>query len=117
MAGYVIDPERSTVTGVRRPQLDDSGAITGTARGDVDLDVEDRGTAPFGQIEITLADPAARPITVDVAQEPWDIVADPDGQPVLYGRTTRAVGELGLTGPALLNPVIQLSWRLVLTPR
>jgi hypothetical protein len=116
VAGYAIDTERSTVTGVRRPQLDNAGAIAGRARGDVEFDAEDAATAPVGQIEITLSDPSARPITIDLAESPWDVLTDERGDPVLYGRATRAVGELGLTGPALLNPVIQLSWRLVLIP-
>lgn len=117
MAGYAIDPERSTATAVRRPQLDDAGAMTGTVRGEVELDGDDPTVAPTGQIEITLADPGARPVIIDVADTAWDLLHDERGEPVLYGRATRPTGAVGLAGPPLLNPVVQLSWRLVLVPR
>jgi len=118
MTRYVVDPDRSSVSAVARPSLGPGpGATVVAVSGTVDV-VADR---PSGSITVTLAgDPPAR-AEIDLADTRAELTADldpssPDDALVLRGRTSRAAGAFGLAGPPLLNPTIQISWRLVLAP-
>ena len=68
-------------------------------------------------------DPGSPPVSADIDLDGTaaELAPDlepgvPDGTLVLRGRTTRPAGAFGLAGPPLLNPTIQISWRLVLAP-
>jgi hypothetical protein len=117
MADYEIDPERSTATAVRRPPIETEGSIPARVSGEVSFDDEDPTIGPSGTIEVTIADRASRPVAIDLAKAAWDLGTDERGAVVLHGRATRPAGAFGLGGPPLLNPTVQLSWRLVLVPR
>jgi hypothetical protein len=118
MARYVVDPERSTVDAVTRPMLDRRSVPVVTAvAGTVEVD----GDLPSGTITVTFdgTPPSVAEIDLDGTRPELAPDLEPgvvEGALVLRGRASRPAGAFGLTGPPLLNPTIQLSWRLVLAP-
>ncbi len=118
MARYVVDPVRSSMTATTRPMLDRRSvpvvtAVTGT------IDVVD--DVPSGTITVTLGSEPPTVAEIDLAGTGPELAPDlepgmVDGGLVLRGRASRSAGAFGMTGPPLLNPTIQLSWRLVLAP-
>ena len=114
VAYYTIDPERSSLTVVARPRLTDGPGATvrsvaGTARIEGD-------TIVAGSLDITLDGEPAPTARIDLAATATTVGTGPDGEPVLVGRADRPAGAFGLSGPPLLNPTLQLHWRLVLRP-
>jgi hypothetical protein len=118
MTRYLVDPVRSSMTATTRPMLDRTAIpVVTTVAGTVDV-VDD---VPSGTITVTVAGEPPTVTEIDLAGTRPELAADlepgvVDGALVLRGRTTRPAGAFGLTGPPLLNPTIQLSWRLVLAP-
>ena len=114
MARFTVDPDRSTVTVVDRPRLDPrTGPRPASVTGEVE--VTEDGVV-HGTLEIALdAEPGAV-TTIDLAGTTPELAVGPDGHPIVQGRTTRPAGAFGLTGSPLLNPTVQLRWRLALRP-
>jgi len=137
MAGYAVDPDRSTITAVVRPRM---GPPTLPARvtGTVDLDeaalraaegTGDRAGEPAGRraieaselsgsIEVSLdgQPPVAVDLAAAAADGPADLCRDEQGQLVLRGRRSAPAGAFGILGPPLINPTVVLTWSLVLDP-
>jgi hypothetical protein len=122
MATYVVDSVRSEVSAVTRPMLGDrSGPWILDVSGTVEV-VDDQ---PSGTIALSFTgDQVTDPTTaaqIDLAGTGPELAPDlepgvPEGALVLRGRTSRPAGTFGLAGPPLLNPTVQLRWRLVLVP-
>jgi hypothetical protein len=118
MARYLVDPERSSTTATTRPMLDRRTVPVVTSVAGTITVIDD---VPSGTIAVTIAGEPPTVVEIDVADSRPELSVDlepgvVDGTLVLRGRTSRPAGAFGLTGPPLLNPTIQLSWRLVLTP-
>ena len=100
MTRLTVDADRSTITVIARPRLaPDEGPIPATVTGAVD--VADDGTVT-GSLMVTLAG------TSVVRQ------SGPADETVIEGRIDRPAAQFGRAGSPLLNPTIQLHWRLVL---
>ena len=122
MATYFVDPARSEVTAVTRPMLGDrSGPWTLDVTGTVEV-VDDQ---PSGKIALSFTGDEVRDqraaTEIDLAGTGPELGPDlepgvPEGALVLRGRTSRPAGLFGLAGPPLINPTVQLRWRLVLVP-
>ena len=112
MAAYRVDPDRSSVTAVLRP--DGQGALPATIRGVVEVD-EQSSSAVRGTVHVALDDPPAE-VALDVSSTRPELDRGADGELVLRGSTTRPAGAFGLTGPPLLNLTVVLRWRAVLVP-
>jgi len=114
VAWFTVDPDRSTVTVVDRPRLDPAegprpASVTGA------VEITDDG-AVHGTVHIALdADPGTR-TAIDLAETAPEVTTGPDGVPVVVGRASRPAGSFGLTGSPLLNPTVQMRWRLALRP-
>jgi hypothetical protein len=120
VARFRVDPDRSTVTVVDRPRLDPAdGTRPATVTGEVE--VTDAGEIR-GSVAITLVDgdgrggDAGATVTIDLAGTTPELTTGPDRRPVVHGRASRPAGAFGLTGSPLLNPTVQLRWRLSLIP-
>jgi len=118
VARYLVDPDRSTVTVVPRPRLTDtSGPLPASVTGEVDI--SDGGTVT-GSLQITLdgdVGGSGQQATIDLAGTTLELKPAPDGEHLLlHGRAIRSAGTFGLAGSPLLNPSLELRWRLALTP-
>jgi hypothetical protein len=114
VARFTVDPDRSTVTVVDRPRLDPAeGPRPASVTGEVE--VTDDGSV-LGTLRIALDTDPHAPAAIDLADTAAELTAGTDGLPVVQGRTSRPAGAFGLTGSPLLNPTVQLRWRLVLRP-
>ena len=118
VARYLVDPDRSTVTVVPRPRLTDaSGPLPASVTGEVHIC--DAGTVS-GSLRITLdatASPSEAEATIDLAGTTVELKPAPNGEHLLlHGRAIRSAGTFGLAGSPLLNPRLELRWRLVLMP-
>ena len=122
MTAFTVDPEHSTVTVLARPQLvAGPGPLPASVTGEVEI--ADSGTVT-GSLVVTLDDDdgsshegADRQATIDLDGTTLELGSAPDGRRLLQGRADRAATAFGLTGSPLLNPTLQLRWRLVLQPR
>jgi hypothetical protein len=114
VARFTVDPERSTITVVARPQLVPSQSpIPAAVTGEVEVTHDGEVT---GSLVVTLdADPARR-ATIDLEGTSIDVRPGPGGEAIVRGRTDRAAATFGLAGSPLLNPTIQMRWHLVLLP-
>jgi len=115
VARYRLDPERSTVSAVLRPQLDTDSAITATIRGEISVVDGDDPALATGTVRIALA-AADHEVPFDLPDTHPEIDRGPDGELVLRGSASRPAGSFGITGPPLLNPTLVLRWRAVLVP-
>ena len=118
MATYVVDPERSSLTATTRPMLDRRSVPVATGVTGV-VDVVDG--VPTGTITVTLEGKSPTVAEIDLVGTSPELTTDLEpgvieGALVLRGRASRPAGAFGVTGPPLINPTIQLSWRLVLAP-
>jgi hypothetical protein len=110
---YRIDPDRSEISAVLRPQVDSSpnprpATIAGV------LDVSATGDLS-GHVIVTVGESDA--VELDVAATRPELEVEHDGQHrLLRGSATRPAGAFGVTGPPLLNPTVVLRWRAVLIP-
>ena len=129
MGTYLVDPDRSVVTAVVRPRLDDVGPIEVSVAGEVELAGGGEGDEAHpaeitGRVRITPARPGAAVVEIDLSTTRPEIAPrrddhvdpDRDGDEVLLGAATRPASQFGILGSPLLNPTIVLSWRLHLTP-
>ena len=122
MTAFTVDPEHSTVTVLARPRLvAGPGPLPASVTGEVEI--ADSGTVT-GSLVVTLDDAdgsshdgADRQATIDLDGTTLELGSAPDGRRLLQGRADRAATAFGLTGSPLLNPTLQLRWRLVLQPR
>ena len=111
---FRIDPERSTVTVAARPRLTDGpGAAVRSVDGTVELDGH---RVVEGRLVVTLDGDPTPSAAIDLDHRSGEVSTGPDGDLVLHGRADRPAGSFGLSGPPLLNPTLQLRWRLVLRP-
>jgi hypothetical protein len=114
VAHYLIDADASRVSVVARPRLSDGpGAVVRAIDGAVELA---DGSVAHGALTITLEGDPPPSATLDLGALPAMVTSGPGGETVLEGRTDRPAGAFGLAGPPLLNPTLQLRWRLVLVP-
>ena len=114
MASFTIDSDRSSVTAVTRPRLTDGpGASVHSVAGRVELDGQ---AVARGSLTVTLDGDGGPTAEIDLSGTPAEVSIDPEGETVLVGRADRPAGAFGLAGPPLLNPTVQLRWRLVLLP-
>ena len=114
MASFTIDSDRSSVTAVARPRLTDGpGASVHSVAGTVELDGD---AVVGGSLTVTLDGGGGPTASIDLSSIPAEVSTGPDGETVLVGRADRPAGAFGLGGPPLLNPTVQLRWRLVLLP-
>jgi hypothetical protein len=118
MARFTVDSDRSTITVLARPRLaPDERPIPATVSGVVD--VADDGTVT-GSLVVTLeADPAGGttpPVSIDLDRTSLARRSGPADETVIEGRIDRAAAQFGRTGSPLVNPTIQLRWRLTLLP-
>jgi len=122
VTAFTVDPEHSTVTVLARPRLvAGPGPLPASVTGEVEI--ADSGTVT-GSLVVTLDDDdgsshdgADRQATIDLDGTTLELGSTPDGRRLLQGRADRAATAFGLTGSPLLNPTLQLRWRLVLQPR
>ncbi len=118
MAHFTVDPDRSTITVLARPRLaPDERPIPATVTGAAD--VADDGSVT-GSLMVTLdPDPVSGstpPVSIDLAGTSVVRQSGPADQTVVDGHIDRAAAQFGRAGSPLLNPTIQLRWRLVLLP-
>jgi len=114
VASFTIDSDRSSVTAVTRPRLTNGpGASVHSVAGTVDLDGE---VVVQGALTVTLDGDGGPTAVIDLSSTPAELSTGPEGETVLVGRVDRPAGAFGLAGPPLLNPTLQLRWRLVLLP-
>jgi hypothetical protein len=126
---FRVDPERSSVTAVVRPQMG-LPALPATVDGHVDLDPTAIGAAEggpgravepgelVGVVQISLD--GQPPTEIDLALAAADTSAElsrgGDDELVLRGQRSAPADAFGILGPPLVNPTLLLSWRLVLHP-
>lgn len=116
MTRLTVDADRSTITVIARPRLaPDEGPIPATVTGAVD--VADDGTVT-GSLMVTLdAEPVSQStpaVSIDLAGTSVVRQSGPADETVIEGRIDRPAAQFGRAGSPLLNPTIQLHWRLVL---
>jgi len=118
VAHFTVDADRSTITVLARPRLaPDERPIPATVTGAVD--VADDATVT-GSLMVTLeVDPvrgSTPPVSIDLDGTSVARRSGPADETVIEGRVDRAAAQFGRAGSPLLNPTIQLRWRLVLLP-
>lgn len=116
MARFTVDADRSTITVLARPRLaPDERPIPATVTGAVD--VADDGTVTGSLVVSLEADPVrgpTPPVRIDLDGTSVARPSGPADETIVEGRIDRPAAQFGRAGSPLLNPTIQLRWRLVL---